>query len=125
MRWLQERFPIDDGEPTSTSKARQNGCERLGKATASRMADIVAKTRTGLGASRANFPAELVAERLTGFPQDAYINAAMQWGLDREAEAKEVYAARISEPVPMSALCRTRLFPCQARARMLWWASMV
>ena len=73
--------------------------QRLGKATASRMADIVAKTRTGWGASRANYLAELVAERLTGFPQDTYINAAMQWGLDHEAEAKEVYAARIFEPV--------------------------
>lgn len=73
--------------------------ERLGKATASRIADVVARTKTGWGASRANYMAELVAERLTGIPQDTYINAAMQWGLDHETEAKEVYAARIFEPV--------------------------
>ena len=39
---------------------------RLGKVSASRMADMTAKTKTGWGASRANYAAELVAERLTG-----------------------------------------------------------
>ena len=39
---------------------------RLGKASASRMADITALTKTGYGASRANYLAELVAQRLTG-----------------------------------------------------------
>ena len=40
--------------------------ERAGKATASRMADIMARTKSGYGASRGNYLAELVAERLTG-----------------------------------------------------------
>ena len=39
---------------------------RLGKVTASRVADVIAKTKTGWGASRTNYAAELVAERLTG-----------------------------------------------------------
>ena len=64
---------------------------RCGKVTASRVADVVAKTKTGWGASRANYAAELIAERLTGVPQDSYINAAMQWGLDTEPQARAPY----------------------------------
>lgn len=64
---------------------------RLGKATASRIADIVARTKTGWGASRANYAAQLVAERLTGTPTEMFQNAAMQWGTDTEAEARDAY----------------------------------
>lgn len=64
---------------------------RLGKVTASRVADVVARTKTGYGASRANYMAELLVERLTGTVQDTYMNAAMQWGLDHEAEARVTY----------------------------------
>ena len=39
---------------------------RLGKVTASRVADMMAKTKTGPSASRKNYRAELVLERLTG-----------------------------------------------------------
>lgn len=65
---------------------------RLGKLTASRIADAVATTRTGWGASRANVRAELIVERLTGTPSDNYVNTAMQWGIDHEAEARDAYA---------------------------------
>lgn len=65
---------------------------RLGKATASRVADIIARTKTGYGASRANYMAELICERLTGQPADRFTNAAMQWGTDHEAEACAAYA---------------------------------
>ena len=65
--------------------------ERAGKATASRIADIVAKTRNGWGASRKNYMAELVAERLTGQPAESYTNAAMQWGIDTEPDARAAY----------------------------------
>ncbi len=64
---------------------------RLGKVTASRVADVVAKTKTGWGSSRANYMAELVAERLTGSPAIAYTNAAMQWGTEKEPEARSAY----------------------------------
>jgi len=67
---------------------------RLGKATASRIADIVAKTKTGWGASRASYAAQLVAERLTGTPTEMFSNAAMQWGTDTECEAREAYSFR-------------------------------
>ena len=64
---------------------------RCGKVTASRVADVIAKTKTGCGASRANYGAELVAERLTGTTSDGYTNAAMQWGIDTEPQARNVY----------------------------------
>jgi putative phage-type endonuclease len=67
---------------------------RAGKVTASRVADVVAKTKTGWGASRANYMAELVAERLTGEAAESYTNAAMQWGIDHEAEARTAYEFR-------------------------------
>lgn len=65
--------------------------ERLGKVTASRVSDVVAKTRTGWGASRANYMAALIAERLTGAQMDSYTNAAMQWGTDTEPQARAAY----------------------------------
>jgi len=64
---------------------------RLGKVTASRVADVIAKTKSGWGASRKNYLAELVAERLTGVPAESYVNAAMQWGTDNEPQARAAY----------------------------------
>lgn len=64
---------------------------RLGKVTASRIADVCAKTKTGWGAGRKNYMAELVAERLTGRNADSYSNAAMQWGTDMEPDARTAY----------------------------------
>jgi putative phage-type endonuclease len=64
---------------------------RLGKATASRMADICAKTRTGWGASRANYKAQLVCERLTGMVHNGYQNEAMTWGIEKEPDARRAY----------------------------------
>ena len=66
--------------------------ERLGKATASRIADIMAKTKSGPSASRQNYAAELIAERLTGVGGDFYINAAMQRGTDLEPLARDAYS---------------------------------
>jgi len=65
---------------------------RAGKVTASRVADVVARTKTGWGASRANYMAELISERLTGVPASSFTNAAMQWGTDTEPQARTAYA---------------------------------
>lgn len=65
--------------------------ERCGKVTASRVADVVAKTKSGWGASRANYQAQLIAERLTGVVADGYTNAAMQRGTETEPEARATY----------------------------------
>jgi putative phage-type endonuclease len=64
---------------------------RLGKVTASRVADVVARTKSGWGASRANYMAELIAERLTGVAAEAYTNGAMQWGTEKEPDARAAY----------------------------------
>lgn len=65
---------------------------RLGKVTASRLSDVTAKTKTGYGASRANYMAELLVERLTGESQEMYVNAAMKHGVDTEPQARSAYA---------------------------------
>jgi putative phage-type endonuclease len=72
---------------------------RCGKVTASRTADVVAKTAKGYGASRANYMAELVVERLTGKPTEGFTNAAMQWGTDQEPFARDAYSAKTGELV--------------------------
>lgn len=65
--------------------------QRCGKVTASRISDLLAKTKTGWGASRANYAAELVAERLTGTPAEGFESAAMKWGTEKEPDAKAAY----------------------------------
>ncbi len=64
---------------------------RLGKVTASRLADLMARTRNGWGASRQNYMAELVAERLTGVKTEGFSNAAIKWGLEMEPQARDAY----------------------------------
>ena len=72
---------------------------RCGKITASRAADVIAKTKTGYGASRANYMAELLIERLTGCPTESFQSPAMQWGIEQEPFAKVAYAAFTGELV--------------------------
>lgn len=64
---------------------------RLGKATASRIADITAKTKTGVSALRATYMGELIAERLTGIVVEGYKSAAMERGSLTEADARAAY----------------------------------
>lgn len=65
---------------------------RCGKVTASRIADIMRKTKSGVSAMRETYMAELVAERLTGIQEDGYCSDAMQHGKNTEDEAARVYA---------------------------------
>jgi putative phage-type endonuclease len=64
---------------------------RLGKATASRISDIVARTKSGYSTSRANYAAQLVCERLTGVTAEPFVSSAMQWGSEKEPEAQRLY----------------------------------
>jgi putative phage-type endonuclease len=66
--------------------------ERAGKVTASRMADLMARTKTGYGASRANYMAELLVERLTGAKAERYQSAEMKWGIETEPQARDAYS---------------------------------
>jgi len=73
--------------------------QRLGKVTASRISDVMAKTKTGYSASRANYHAQLVAERLSGSVADSFTNAAMQWGTDTEPQARAMYSFETGQEV--------------------------
>lgn len=67
--------------------------QRLGKVTASRVADVIAKTKTGYSTSRENYMVELALERITGTRQESFTNGAMQWGTDTEPMARAAYEA--------------------------------
>lgn len=64
---------------------------RCGRVTASRVADVIAKTKTGPSASRTNYMAQLIAERLTGTVAESFSSAAMQHGTDTEPQARMAY----------------------------------
>lgn len=66
---------------------------RIGKVTASRVADVLAKTKSGYSASRDNYMAQLVCERLTGQKAEGFTNAAMQHGTETEPLARAAYEA--------------------------------
>jgi len=66
---------------------------RLGKVTASRVADVLAKIKTGESASRKNYKMELVVQRLTGKAGESFTNAAMEWGTEQEPFARMAYEA--------------------------------
>lgn len=65
--------------------------KRLGLLTASRFADLMAKTKTGPSASRKNLITRLTIERLTGNYMQTYQNDAMTRGIELEAEARKAY----------------------------------
>lgn len=64
---------------------------RLGNVTASRVADVIAKTKSGYSASRDNYMAQLICERMTNTVAESFISAAMQWGTETEPLARAAY----------------------------------
>lgn len=73
--------------------------QRRGKVTASRIADLMAKTKSGYSTSRQNYLMQLLCERLTGKVEEGYKSAAMQRGNDLEAEARNWYQLETGESV--------------------------
>jgi putative phage-type endonuclease len=68
---------------------------RVGLVTASRVSDVIAKTKSGPSMSRAGYLGELVAERLTGqSAASEFMNADMQRGLDLEPAARFAYEVK-------------------------------
>lgn len=65
--------------------------QRLGRVTASRISDVMAKTKSGYSATRKNYLMQLLCERLTGRKEESYTNAAMQRGTDLEPMARSFY----------------------------------
>jgi putative phage-type endonuclease len=75
---------------------------RCGKVTASRVADIIRRTKTGFSTTRANYLGELIAEKLTGVPAPHFISGPMQWGTEQEPAARDAYNFKMNcEVVPV------------------------
>lgn len=74
---------------------------RCGKVTASRVADIVRKVKSGgVSASRQTYLGEIVAERLSGNVAEGFKSKAMEFGSETEAQARAFYAFMYNaEPV--------------------------
>jgi putative phage-type endonuclease len=72
---------------------------RTGKVTASRIGDLMAKTKNGWGASRGDYLSQLVRERMLGQCEQGFTNAAMQWGTDQEPNARDCYAFETGQAV--------------------------
>lgn len=65
--------------------------DRVGKVTASRIGDVMAKTKTGVSASRKNYASQLVCEIMTGKREEGFQSAAMLHGIETEKEARKEY----------------------------------
>jgi putative phage-type endonuclease len=66
---------------------------RRGRITASRVADLMAKTKSGYAASRQNYIMQLVLERITGKTEPTYQSPAMERGIELEPIAIARYEA--------------------------------
>ena len=78
---------------------------RLGKVTASRVADVMSKVKTGESAGRKNYKMDLVVERLTNSPTSSFSSPAMQWGTETEPLARMAYEAKFGLFVDQVAFC--------------------
>ena len=66
---------------------------RLGKVTASKMADVISKGRgTAPSKTAETYMMELIAERLTGKSKSFFENEAMRWGTETEPQARSMYS---------------------------------
>ena len=88
---------IELAEVTQGSEAWQ--MVRCGKVTASRLDDVLAKTKSGYSSSRANYMTQLVLERVTGTKAESYTNAAMLHGVTQEPFARAAYEAHTGQMV--------------------------
>lgn len=85
-------LPIEQGSPEWFE-------QRRGKVTASRIADIMARTKSGYSTSRQNYLMQLLCERLTGKVEESFKSSAMQRGNDLEPEARNWYQLETGEIV--------------------------
>lgn len=70
---------------------------RLGHVSASNIAAVMSKGKDNSeSAIRRAYKIKLVAERLTGKPQESYKNAAMEWGNEQEPFARMAYEAKMN-----------------------------
>lgn len=79
---------------------------RCGVASASRFAAVMATIKTGEAAERRNYRTDLIVERLTGRPLDAFTTAAMKQGIEREPCARQAYESQTGNLVEEVGFCR-------------------
>lgn len=65
---------------------------RAGRVTASRVADIMRKGKSGPSKMRETYKGELVAERLSGVQEEGFKSGPMMRGNEVEPKARETYA---------------------------------
>jgi len=81
--------------------------ERLGHVTASRVADVLAKIKSGEAKTREDYRWELVTQRITNdIEEGGYINDAMQHGIDTEAQARMAYEVNTGNFVDQTGFIR-------------------
>lgn len=78
--------------------------ERLGIPTASRFNDIMSFTRSGYGAQRKNYMAQLTIEILTGERVEMFTSTAMEWGTETEPVARLNYSLSTGNEVEETGL---------------------
>ena len=76
---------------------------RAGCFTASRMSDLMARTKSGPAASRKNMITLLAVERLTGQCVETYQNGAMLRGIELEQEGLDAYSFEFGVAVESAA----------------------
>lgn len=79
---------------------------RCGLATASCFADILATIKSGEAATRRNYRAQVIAERLTGVPIESYQSSEMKFGIEHEPFARIAYEARTGNVVQQVAFVK-------------------
>ena len=72
---------------------------RMGKVTASRMADVMAKIKSGEAAARRNYRMELLCQRLTGRIEEGFVSSPMQRGTELEPIARGTYEGETGQMV--------------------------
>jgi putative phage-type endonuclease len=88
---------------------------RIGKVTASKLNDVMATLKSGgEAATRKNYRAQLIAERLTGTKMESFTNAAMQWGTDNEPIARAMYEIKTGNDVAQVGIIDHSFIPMTA-----------
>lgn len=78
---------------------------RCGKHKASRSSDMLAKTKSGWGASRDNYEGEIACELLTKKMEQSFVTATMQRGIDLEPKARSALELVLGLDIKTVGLC--------------------
>ena len=81
--------------------------ERCGKITASRIADMMDRKKDGSPSAKSeSYMHQLIVERLTGSVAEHFVNRSMLWGIEHEADARNLYEMRFDREVAAAGFIR-------------------